>query len=265
MKYAIYYFIFCYSLIVVTSCKKNNDAVPTNHTPSFWELMVNNNIKVDGSINITNSNGGNVDIDGYFNKSQAQEFKVADINIPNTTNSSYYLHLDRNDTANYTAQVARLFGNDVKVALKNNTFGDINTIFYSPSILQLSFEKLENNGLTLSKSKGVNIKWKPEERATLRNGATNKLGVLVMYSAGLYDNLDQAGLPRENVTVFKFVDDNTGEVSFTAEELSQLPLNGYGSIYVARTNQQIVASSLGRSLAITSLSLSYSPTLRFQN
>ena len=88
---------------------------------------------------------------------------------------------------------------------------------------------------------------------------------MVVFHTGFSSNQSQQGLPTENVTAFKAVNDATGEITFSPQELAALPTNGYVIVYTGRANQTIVQSSTNQTLGITALATSSSQEIRIGN
>lgn len=266
------------SLIFAYSCKKGNESIPLNsaNIKSLYELITTKNVQTNGNLTIVGNSASfstelvpNLDITGYFmdknNQAQkAEKLTVNGFNIEEQSNFRYYKHFSSSTNPKDMDNVASsLFGNDVNIVLNSEKFGNITTSLYSPLYVQLSLTNIKNNEII--KSQGLTIKWNPDSKGVATRGADQpQIGAAVIYHAGFSENQSQTSLPTENVSVFKIANDATGEMTFTPQELAQLPNNGYVIVYTGRANQQIVTSSNGQTLGVTSLAIASSQGLRVQ-
>jgi hypothetical protein len=275
MKILNYFFFFSF-IITMYSCNKNTEikTADTTNSASLYDMLMAKNINVDGNITLTSSSSiyhklpAQIDINGYFKDRQGKfvksdVFKVNQYDMEEQPNLSYHKYFSSklSDFSNITSSY---FGNEAKVEVKSKDFGDISVSMYSPQIVEMQLDPNIMKTLKLDKNKGLTIKWTPDSKLVSRNEGDDKVGAAIIYHAGYSSNLDQSNLPKENVTAFKLANDATGEVTFTPQELANLPKNGNASIYVARANQNIVTSSTGQKVGITSFSLGYSPEIKVQ-
>lgn len=259
------------------SCKKSNEpTMQSVKTQSLFEILAGKNIQTNGNIVLTASSYsfsnpmlGQIDVDGWFKDqngvvTKADKLQVGGQNILEQSNFRYSGHFtESTNKTDFNQIAASLFGNDVKISLTSPKFGNVETSLYSPSTLRMDVSDAKNS--TILKSKGFTVKWNPENKLQLRDGNEPMIAAMVVYHTGFSSNQSQQGLPSENVTAFKAVNDATGEVTFSPQELAALPTNGYVIVYTGRANQVIVPSTNGQSLGITTLALASSQEIKVGN
>jgi hypothetical protein len=257
------------------ACKKGVDSSPNQVTAkSLYELLKEKNVKTDGNISLTASSmsfsdfpAAQIDITATFNDKngkvvKADNVKVGTYDIQGTPNFYYSSHFNPYDNKNDFSSIASsLFGNTVKCTVNSKDFGNVTSEIYSPMTVKMDLGSIKDDKIL--KSTGLTIKWNSDNgRVQLRDGLEQYVGATVVYQAGLSDNSSQPGLPTQNVTVFKYSLDAAGQITFTPQELAALPNFGYVTIMVGRAEQQIVTTSNGQTLGITSLAMSSSQGLQ---
>ncbi|MEY4935779.1 MAG: hypothetical protein RIS64_2138 [Bacteroidota bacterium] len=271
------YFVLCFLIITTIACKKTGDTLVNQvvEDKSLFNILSTKNVKTDGNISITAANmsfagalPSSISIDAFCkdkngNAAPLEKLQINQHIIPEETYTHYTAYFNNNRNASdYPAVVASLFGNNLNINLESKAFGNVITQLYSPSVLKMDLSDIQND--ILLKRKGLTIKWDSDKILAQRSPDAEQLGVAIVYHAGYQSNKIQTGLPTQNVTVFKFVNESTGQVTFTPAELAQLPDSGYGAAYLARANQTIVPSSTGQTIGITSFVMSSSQEIQFQ-
>ena len=267
--------ILVINLLLAYSCKKNVDTSvsATEKAKSIYELVRpksdwNGNISISASNSMYQPTLQNFDINAYFEDAKgiptkADIFQVGQVAVDETPNFRYYTHIF-GKMPNRDKIVDELFGKQVKIVIKSQGFGDVTYSMYSPSYVNIELPTDVANTLKFNKSQGLTIKWNPDNSLSTRGDVEKQVGVSVVYHAGYSSNLEQTGMPKENVTAFKLANDAAGQVTFTPQELAKLPVNGNVCIYVARANQEVATSTSGQKLGITSFSMGYSPEVKTQ-
>jgi hypothetical protein len=269
-------FMFLAGLITLYSCQKNTDPinVVSEKGNSLFSILTGVRNDLSGNITITSTHApysesaDAFDLNGYFidkkgSKTKADVFKIGSIDVNEEPNFRYYKPIFGGEP-NFSSMLSECFGKEVKVIVNSKEFGNLAYSFYSPAYVKVELSADVMKSLKFDKSKGLTLKWSPESGLSSRGDEEKKVGVAVVYHAGSSSNYEQTGMPKENVTAFKLVNDSAGEVTFTPEELSKLPANGYATAYVARANQDVVTSSAGQKVGITSYSMGYSPEIKAQ-
>ena len=267
-------------LIFAYSCKKGNESTPSNGsaTQTLFGLLTNKSVQTDGNLTLVANSLSfsdelvpNLDITGSFadkskNVVKAEKFNVNGFDVKGEPNLRYYRHFSSStNPKDYDNVATTLFGTDVNIIVSSEKFGNVSANIYTPLYVKLDLADIKNNEIV--KSQGFTLKWnKDVGRLALRGaGDEPKVGAAVIYHAGFSDNQSQNSLPVQNVSAFKTANDSDGQITFTPQELAQLPTNGYVIVYTGRANQQIATSTNGQTLAITSLALASSQLLRMQN
>jgi hypothetical protein len=269
-------FMLMAGLIVLYSCQKNADpsGVVSEKDNSLYNILTGVRNDLNGNITITSSHApystspNTFDLNGYFidkkgSKTKADVFKIGSIDVNEEPNFRYYKYIS-DSKPNFNSMLSECFGKEVKVVVNSKEFGNLTYSIYSPSYVKVELSADVMKSLKFDKSKGLTLKWSPDSGLSARGDEEKKVGAAVVYHAGSSSNYEQVGMPKENVTAFKLANDSAGEVTFTPEELSKLPTNGFATVYIARANQDVVTSSAGQKVGITSFSMGYSPEIKAQ-
>ncbi|MFM2268928.1 MAG: hypothetical protein RL757_2369 [Bacteroidota bacterium] len=265
-----------------SSCQRGNEpAIPQEivKSTSIYDYLMANNKKTDGNIVINATSlafsdlpATQFDITGFCrdkngNPAPLQMLNVGGFDIPEQNNLRYDRHFGSKPMGrdSFVAALNKCFGGDVNVKLESQTFGNLDKVVYCPNAIKVDLSAIKND--VISKKEGITIKFTPNRSGSTRTEEGEKLAAGIVYQAGIVSNREnkvQYGLPSENESVFKLVDESAGSVTFTPAELAKLPLNGYVVIFMARANQTIVQTSTGLSLTITGFALNTSQDYQLQ-
>lgn len=178
--------------------------------------------------------------------------------------SSYF----RNDSDNLDSDWYKLyssFGNDaeVKILVSEET-GSINVNQEMPKILDVS---LSQNGVEITRtenkistSQPFTITWSLSDGGLNFRSTANYVAASVVYHAGLNDD---PNLPQDNISVYDVKESSVGSITFTAEQLSSLPLGGSVTVYIGTANQGVYQTDgiMPSSISISGITYEFSSSM----
>lgn len=246
------------TIALLSSCAKNNEDNAKPEPTSVIEALTKATQKVDGNISIINGNleysefPAQIDIQGFFHNSDGNNIKVEDLNIENysikeQSNGFYYKSFSSLNEEEKLAK-DKLTAKNISISLNSSALGNFNSEMYSPKFVKSKINNLVNGEII--RNNGLIISWIPDS-----NGS--KIAVVVSYEGKTYPNKGTS-LPQELITSYKLVDESTGSVKFTPDELAKFPINGSLRFSVGRATQKVFATTLNKKVAVTCLSHCFS-------
>lgn len=239
--------LFLFVLVtILSSCQKESQGefIQESFLPNLISSKSNLSI-VATSYSYADQSPYAIDIMGSFvddndNLIDIDELIVGGIPINKGEDKRYLENFNvLSDKDNYSTIVESMTGTDVELRFNDKKFGELQTEITVADPIKLQLPK--NHQGILRKSEGIAVKWNPD--SNINNNAKSEGDELVVaavtYHSGLSQRIDP-GLPSENITVKKTVQDVSGEVYFSPEELSGLPTNGIIIIYIGRGEQVVV-------------------------
>jgi hypothetical protein len=253
-------FLLSISIIaLLPSCIKSSEDNSTKPEPtSVVAALSKVTQKVDGNISIVSGNleysefPAQIDIEGFFHNSDGNNVKIEELIIGNysikeQSNGFYYKNFSSLKEDEKLAK-DKLTAKNVSISLTSNALGNFNSEIYSPQFVKSKINNLVNGEII--KNNGLVISWIPDSKGS-------QLAVVVSYEGKAYPNRGTS-LPQELITSYKLVDENTGSVKFTPEELAKFPINGSLRFSVGRATQKVFTTTTNKKVAVTCLSHCFS-------
>lgn len=178
--------------------------------------------------------------------------------------SSYF----RNDSENLDSDWYKLyssFGGNAEVnILISEEIGSVDVNQEMPEILDISMfqngREVTRTDNRISKSQPLTISWRLSGGGLNFRSTAKYVGASVVYHAGLNDD---PNLPQDNISVYDVKESSVGSITFTPDQLSNLPLGGPVTVYIGTANQGVYQTDgiIPSSISISGITYEFSSSM----